>query len=154
MTSEQIAEIRARIERGMYFDTGVPALLDALEAAENELLDIKAIFANAEIEEAANQDMLLKAEQRAETAEARCLALERALLSTEERVITPCMVCVLKTTGSRSGCESCVESGYLSNWTFDIDRFSGKLENADNNEDADTESGVEQVTGKLDGSSE
>jgi len=100
------------------------------ETAESELLDIKAVLANAEIEERADQDIMEKAEQRADEAEARCKALESA-------VYGECSCCVHRDNRYTDypPCGTCFNheeyhfkpgreeaDGFI----FDIERFGGK----------------------------
>jgi len=88
-------------------------LTQRAETAESELLDIKAVLANDEIEERADQDILQKAEQRAE-------ALERALKAR----LLPCESCVHMKTFDPSPCPTC-SSEKRENWQIDIERFGG-----------------------------
>jgi len=98
-------------------------LLEALEAekvraeaAEAELLDIKAVLTNAEIEERADQDILQKAEQRAE-------ALERAL----KRNGNACITCTKARQCNKVEIRTCRAPDY-EYWQFDLERFGGKGE--------------------------
>ena len=172
MTSEQIAEIKARREAAYEVIENMSCFfIDEIGRHPHEILaqsnvDTELLLSTLEAEKAradeyekrwmdidkAQNDLFLSQcewKQRAEAAEERCLALERGI----KTLSFACLLC--KDTESRTAfrCDGCTTSENEL-WQFDSDRFSGKLENADNTKDADADSGVEQVTGKLDGGSE
>ena len=86
------------------------------EAAESELLDIKAIFANAEIEEAANQDMLQKAESRAEVAEKELAIYKKHI---RENTIS-CTTCV-RFSEQCNGCMDYEQNADVLLWEPEVD---------------------------------